>query len=324
MTAYVYPTSTTGVSDDFQDHVDRGSVNPGTDYTAAYGSNVVAVAAGTVTDASNDPGGGGGRTVHIDHDDGTGSDYLHLSAVGCSAGQWVPQGALIGISGASGYGSDWYYGPHLHISYRPNHAHGYGNSGNQDFDAIMTAQGGQPTPPEPTPIIEEEEEIMTVGQVHYTNASGQVIRSLYVPGTAYWLPYQANTADIANGFANSLETGPSVQVTESLFNAMARAASALLVPTPTPPTADPPPEQSTRSISPAQWVIGGAGLLLLLLALVVVPILIATVPHIDTADLASLEKFLIAGGLAFLGVAVGTLTRNRRASRHATDDASTS
>jgi hypothetical protein len=145
---YIYPTDTTNVSDSFQDHVNRGSVNPGTDYTAAYGSPVYAVASGTVTDASNSNGGGGGRTVHIDHDDGSGSDYLHLSQVTTGAGQWVDQGALLGYSGASGYGQDWYYGPHLHISFRYNHAHGYGNSGNVDFDAIMRSQPA-PTPEPP-------------------------------------------------------------------------------------------------------------------------------------------------------------------------------
>jgi murein DD-endopeptidase MepM/ murein hydrolase activator NlpD len=147
--AYVYPSAVHTVSDSFQDHVNRGSVNPGTDYVDAYGDTVVSVAAGTVTDASNDNSGGGGRTIHIDHDDGSGSDYLHLSKVSVSAGQWVSQGQTIGQSGASGYGSDWGYGAHLHISFRYNHSHGYGNNGNVDFDAIMRGQGGSTPTPEP-------------------------------------------------------------------------------------------------------------------------------------------------------------------------------
>jgi murein DD-endopeptidase MepM/ murein hydrolase activator NlpD len=148
--AYVYPSAVHTVSDSFQDHVNRGSVNPGTDYTDAYGDTVVSVAAGTVTDASNDNGGGGGRTIHVDHDDGSGADYLHLSKISVSAGQWVSQGQTLGQSGASGYGSDWYYGAHLHISFRYNHSHGYSNNGNVDFDAIMRGQGGStPTPPTP-------------------------------------------------------------------------------------------------------------------------------------------------------------------------------
>ena len=151
MTTYVYPCATTSVSDDFADHVARGSVNPGTDYTAGYGSSVVSVASGTVTDADNSPSGGGGRTVHVDHDDGSGADYLHLDQAVVGVGQRVSQGQLLAYSGASGNGSDWYYGPHLHISFRYNHAHGYGNSGNVDFDAIMRSQKPTPTPTPPPP-----------------------------------------------------------------------------------------------------------------------------------------------------------------------------
>lgn len=158
MTNYVYPTAVTNVSDDFQEHLARGSVNPGTDYTAGYGSQVVAVAAGTVTDADGSNGGGGGRTIHIDHDDGSGSDYLHMSVVGVGVGQHVGQGQALGQSGASGYGSDWYYGPHLHISFRYNHAHGYGNSGNVDFDQIMKNQGGAA----PAPVIEMRDTEMRI------------------------------------------------------------------------------------------------------------------------------------------------------------------
>jgi hypothetical protein len=146
---YVYPCTVTAVSDSFADHIARGSVNPGTDYIAGYGDSVRSVAAGTVTDADSSTSGGGGRTIHVNHDDGTGADYLHMSSIGVSPGQWVAQGAYLGASGASGNGEEWYYGAHLHISFRPNHSTGYGNNGNQDFDAIMRAQGS-PTPAPPT------------------------------------------------------------------------------------------------------------------------------------------------------------------------------
>lgn len=133
----IYPTDTTNVSDSFAVHVARGSPNPGTDYTAAYGSQVYSVAAGVVTDADPSTGGGGGRTVHIDHDDGSGADYLHLSTIECTVGQHVEQGAHIAHSGASGFDEEYYYGAHLHISYRLNHSHGYVNDGNIDFDALI-------------------------------------------------------------------------------------------------------------------------------------------------------------------------------------------
>lgn len=141
MAAYVYPCATTNVSDSFDDHVDRGSPNPGTDYTAGYGAPVYAVAAGTilVADSSND--GGGGRCINVAHDDGTGADYLHLSVIVLGGGR-VEQGEVIGYSGASGYGDDWYYGPHLHLSFRPNHSTGFYDAGNLDFHAIMSSAPG--------------------------------------------------------------------------------------------------------------------------------------------------------------------------------------
>lgn len=138
--AVVWPCAVHNVSDSFQDHVDRGSVNPGTDYTAAYGDTVYSVAAGVVTDADNDTSGSGGRTVHVDHDDGTGADYLHLSAFNVTIGQHVAQGepiASVGDSANGEHGGEI----HLHISYRPNHSHGYGGDGNIDFDAYIISLG---------------------------------------------------------------------------------------------------------------------------------------------------------------------------------------
>lgn len=150
--SYIYPTAVTAVSDSFQDHVDRGSVNPGTDYKAPAGSKVVSVAAGVVTDADGNPDGSGGRTVHVNHDDGSGADYLHLNAVSVSVGDRVTQGKTLGYSGGSGDGLNNYYGDHLHISFRRNHTTGYSNVGNIDFDALMRSQGTAPTGDGATPV----------------------------------------------------------------------------------------------------------------------------------------------------------------------------
>lgn len=194
MTNYIYPTAVHTVSDSFADHVARTptSVNPGTDYEAPTGSDVWAVAAGVVTDADGNPDGSGGRTVHIDHDDGTGTDYLHLNALGVSVGQRVVQGQRIGFSGASGNGSNTYYGPHLHISFRRNHSHGYWNDHNEDFDAIVRSQTSTPAGGGSTPIPTPKEFDMPAVALHQVNskpnASG-VVDQAYLE----WTPFSLNT-----------------------------------------------------------------------------------------------------------------------------------
>jgi N-acetylmuramoyl-L-alanine amidase len=108
------------------------------------------------------------------------------------------------------------------------HGAGYATAcpGGLNMDRVVAqASSGAGSVPEEE---DEEDDTMRVGQVHFTNGAGAVVRALYVPGTAYWLPWTEGGAAIANGFAQQLPTGSSVQVTESMFNAMARAAAALL------------------------------------------------------------------------------------------------
>lgn len=137
---YAYPTTTRSVSDSFQDHVNRGSVNPGTDYMAAWGSPVYAVQDGVISGTEPGFAGSGGRMIYLDLDDGSGVDYLHLSQLNVLAGERVLRGQIIGYSGASGYGSEWWYGAHLHISIRPTRSYHTMNHGNYDFDAFIKAQ----------------------------------------------------------------------------------------------------------------------------------------------------------------------------------------
>ena len=140
----IYPTVQHTVVDfdgSFAGHEARTppSVNPGCDYAPlSIGHAVWAVADGTVTDIDTSIGGSGGRLIHIDHTAlGTGSDYLHLSAIQVAIGQTVTQGQQIGLSGASADGSETGVGAHLHISYRTALGHAYTNFNNIDFDAYI-------------------------------------------------------------------------------------------------------------------------------------------------------------------------------------------
>lgn len=167
---YVYPTDVRAVSDDFAAHVARGSVNPGTDYIC-YRVPVVSVAAGVVTDVDNNPSGSGGRMVHVDHDDGTGADYLHLDSIAVVRGQRVAQGQQLGISGNSGdpVGGGT-YGFHLHISFRRRHGAAYTSAGSIDFDALMrtTTAATDARPIIPTP--EQEGDTMRTLKSRQTGA----------------------------------------------------------------------------------------------------------------------------------------------------------
>jgi murein DD-endopeptidase MepM/ murein hydrolase activator NlpD len=113
---YALPTPTSYVSCSHQCHQDRNppSTEPGTDYGCGYGSNVYAPEAGRVSDLKSSNSNATGRYVTIDLDDGRRTRTLHLSSINVSVGQRVTRGQLVAKSGASGYGDDWYYGPHAH------------------------------------------------------------------------------------------------------------------------------------------------------------------------------------------------------------------
>lgn len=94
------------------------SGHTGTDLTYrgnAYGQPVYASAAGTVIYAQSS-GGGYGKLIKIQHDNGYVTYYAHLSAIGISAGSRVSQGQYIGAIGATGRA----YGAHLHFEVRIN------------------------------------------------------------------------------------------------------------------------------------------------------------------------------------------------------------
>ena len=74
-------------------------------------------------------------------------DYLHLSRIDVQVGQIVQQGQVIGLSGASGKGSERGYGPHLHFSFRSGGAPFSGN--NLDFLEILKEWGVDKAPAAP-------------------------------------------------------------------------------------------------------------------------------------------------------------------------------
>ena len=76
---------------------------------ADYGTNVLAVADGTVLDCSYDMAYG--YILTLAHKDGVQTQYAHLSEFLVKAGDAVRQGQIIAKTGSSG----WSTGPHLHL-----------------------------------------------------------------------------------------------------------------------------------------------------------------------------------------------------------------
>ncbi|MFB6672820.1 M23 family metallopeptidase [Streptomyces sp. NPDC057684] len=90
----------------------------GIDFHAASGTSVHAVGAGTVVEAGW--GGAYGNNIVIKMNDGTFTQYGHLSSIGVSVGQAVTPGQQIGLSGATGNVT----GPHLHFEARTSPEYG--------------------------------------------------------------------------------------------------------------------------------------------------------------------------------------------------------
>ncbi|GGY25544.1 M23 family metallopeptidase [Streptomyces djakartensis] len=90
----------------------------GVDFHAATGTSVHAVGAGTVVEAGW--GGSYGNQIVIKMNDGTYTQYGHLSSIGVSVGQQVTPGQQIGLSGATGNVT----GPHLHFEARTSPEYG--------------------------------------------------------------------------------------------------------------------------------------------------------------------------------------------------------
>ena len=85
------------------------SLHSGVDLAADYGTNVLAVADGTVLDCSYDAAYG--YILTLAHKDGVQTFYAHMQELLANPGDEVKQGQIIGLVGSSG----WATGPHLHL-----------------------------------------------------------------------------------------------------------------------------------------------------------------------------------------------------------------
>jgi len=98
------------VTCDYQCHLHRKSKAPGLDIVAPEFSLVLAAADGKVLRSRTT--GRAGRSLWVDHGQGTKGFYSHLSVVLALEGEWVKRGQVIGLVGTTGEHTSE---PHLHF-----------------------------------------------------------------------------------------------------------------------------------------------------------------------------------------------------------------
>ncbi|QCX79606.1 Glycyl-glycine endopeptidase ALE-1 precursor [Streptomyces sp. YIM 121038] len=120
LNAYVAPVAGSYVSTSYKAGGGMWSSgsHTGIDFHAASGTSVQAVGAGTVVEAGW--GGAYGNNVVIKMNDGTYTQYGHMSSLSVTVGQAVTPGQQIGLSGSTGNSS----GPHLHFEARTGAEYG--------------------------------------------------------------------------------------------------------------------------------------------------------------------------------------------------------
>ncbi|MDN3021331.1 M23 family metallopeptidase [Streptomyces sp. S.PB5] len=120
LNSYVAPISGSYISTGYKagGAVWSSGSHTGVDFHAASGTSVRAVGSGTVVEAGW--GGSYGNNIVIKMNDGTYTQYGHLSSIGVSVGQTVTPGQQIGLSGATGNVT----GAHLHFECRTTAEYG--------------------------------------------------------------------------------------------------------------------------------------------------------------------------------------------------------
>jgi murein DD-endopeptidase MepM/ murein hydrolase activator NlpD len=182
---YVTPADVS-ISSSWQDHKNRNppSKEPGTDFNTPYGTDIRMAESGVIVIVDNDNSGAEGRRLELIMDNGEVIDYLHCSKIMGVWNQRVTRGQTgIALSGASGNGSDHYYGPHVHVTRRTTPGLPYASS--VDFmEAVGSPAGGGDTPFNPNNLTPEEIMNPILLQID-PKVDGRFVLIEYTKGT-YW------------------------------------------------------------------------------------------------------------------------------------------
>lgn len=157
-----------GVSDDWQDHLNRDSAEPGTDYKTAYGTDLRAPFGGTVIEVDHSNAGPEGRRLSFLLDNGEVIDWIHLARILIPLGGRIEWGMTgVALSGASGRGRDWWYGSHLHVTRRIRRGLPFRQTANFEDLAVSPGPASTPEPAttheaEPALIPSEEDDMTEI------------------------------------------------------------------------------------------------------------------------------------------------------------------
>jgi murein DD-endopeptidase MepM/ murein hydrolase activator NlpD len=219
---YALPTDTDYVSASWQSHRNRNppSTEPGTDYASGYGSPLFAPGDGTIVDLKSSTSSATDRYLAIDLDDGRRARSLHLAEIWVHNGWRVGRGQQIGLTGASGWGSEWGYGSHVHETLW--NFHGYQFCPDCTIDFAPYVGGDTPPPePEPEPIPEEEDDMpKNSGYSYKRESDGQIICGILNTGSGFITEWWDGGGAYNSAMAAAFDTPTFAAISESHRNAI--------------------------------------------------------------------------------------------------------
>ncbi|MCJ1709220.1 M23 family metallopeptidase [Microbacterium sp. VKM Ac-2923] len=155
--SYITPADV-GVSDDRDAHLARDSAEPGTDYKTAYGTDLRAPGDGRVIGVDHSNDGPEGRRLTFLMDNGEVIDWIHLAEITVKVNTRIRAGQLgIALSGASGFGKDRHYAPHLHVTRRARIGLPYRTTLDFEHAIVRPSTASTPSPADPAATPKKKE-----------------------------------------------------------------------------------------------------------------------------------------------------------------------
>lgn len=188
---YLRPCGNVPISSSWQGHKNRNppSGEPGTDYAVVPGTPIWAATNGVIVDRKDSTSTATGRYLALRADDGNYIRYLHLQSSAVPLGARVARGQVIAYSGASGFGSETGYGPHVHVSLWLRGTplqQGFTNS--VDFENYVDGPNIPPQSEDPVPIHQSSDYTWNGGLPHGSWAT------IPVGPESYYLAYTGSSS----------------------------------------------------------------------------------------------------------------------------------